>query len=269
MNLEDKILHGPTRNAYISDDDDDLRDEDSDDSCCSEPTCANELADTGAVAGAMPAETTGVGGPKGVLADYRRHQRAAAEQRKDDYARLVKEAGRMSLRGGGSEAQAEPSADEDEEAFMREYREKRLREIQQRQKADKGPRFGTYELMTSATFVDQIEDEPETVPVIVHLFQEGVASCALMSAALSHLARKHPYAKFRRMRAEEASRGFDEDSLPTLLVYRAGELVGNHVRVADSIGERFAPDEVEDFLVRHGFLERLVYQVSDDSTDTD
>ena len=39
-----------------------------------------------------------------------------------------------------------------------------------------------------------------------------------------------------------------EKALPTLMVYRNGEVIGNHVRVTDSLGKNYTDEDLESFL---------------------
>lgn len=59
------------------------------------------------------------------------------------------------------------------------------------------------------------------------------------------LASKHPTVKFLRLRSSAADSSYDPIALPTLLLYRAGEVIGCMTRVTDDIGESFTLDDVE------------------------
>lgn len=59
------------------------------------------------------------------------------------------------------------------------------------------------------------------------------------------LASKHPTVKFLRLRSSAADNSYDPVALPTLLLYRSGEVIGCMTRVTDDIGESFTLDDVE------------------------
>ena len=70
------------------------------------------------------------------------------------------------------------------------------------------------------------------------------------------LAAKQPTVKFLRLRSSAAEGGdYDPVALPTLLLYRAGEVVGCMTRVTDDIGENFTQEDVEWLLQEHDVFE--------------
>ncbi|CAM9158594.1 unnamed protein product [Hapterophycus canaliculatus] len=72
------------------------------------------------------------------------------------------------------------------------------------------------------------------------------------------LAAKQPTVKFLRLRSSAAEGGdYDPVALPTLLVYKAGEVVGCITRVTDDIGETFTQEDVEWLLQEHDVFEAV------------
>lgn len=70
------------------------------------------------------------------------------------------------------------------------------------------------------------------------------------------LAAKQPTVKFLRLRSSAAEGGdYDPVALPTLLLYKAGEVVGCMTRVTDDIGENFTQEDVEWLLQEHDVFE--------------
>lgn len=62
--------------------------------------------------------------------------------------------------------------------------------------------------------------------------------------------------KFLRLRSSASEGGdYDPVALPTLLLYRAGEVVGCMTRVTDDIGENFTQEDVEWLLQDHDVFE--------------
>lgn len=83
---------------------------------------------------------------------------------------------------------------------------------------------------------------------------QHIAACGVLSQHLSSLAREHPEAKFLRAKASELDFATQDAEvvLPTLLIYQAGELIGNLVAV-DLEWERsldYESEQVEDVLQR-------------------
>lgn len=70
------------------------------------------------------------------------------------------------------------------------------------------------------------------------------------------LAAKQTTVKFLRLRSSAAEGGdYDPVALPTLLLYRAGEVVGCMTRVTDDIGDNFTQEDVEWLLQEHDVFE--------------
>lgn len=79
-----------------------------------------------------------------------------------------------------------------------------------------------------------------------------------VSEALQALATTYSRAIFAQIRGADLD--FDPVALPTLLVYREGLLVGNHVRIVDEVRktmeegeEEVTPEDVEKFLKQYYF----------------
>lgn len=50
------------------------------------------------------------------------------------------------------------------------------------------------------------------------------------------------------------SKHFKKEGVPALLVYKNGQVIGNFVRVTDSLGTDFYASDVESFLLEHGMI---------------
>ncbi|KLO18317.1 hypothetical protein SCHPADRAFT_845375, partial [Schizopora paradoxa] len=149
-------------------------------------------------------------------------------------------------------------------------------------------RFGHLREVGMAGFVGAVEKEARGVWVVVHLYEPSLDRCFDIDSTLTRLARLNTQTKFVRTRAGAlgfASKGssnssrnirrtrpptvqeddpyadgdeedevddddVDLDMLPTILVYRDGELVHNWVRVDWEAGEA----GVEELLRRHNIL---------------
>ncbi|KAJ3114910.1 hypothetical protein HDU96_001467 [Phlyctochytrium bullatum] len=230
-------------------------------------------------------------GPKGVLADYKFHQR---QERARAVAKERAEAEKLSAKGmssgwmqreiareererwGGKDAPADDDelGEDEEEAlfrmldgeddpYLQEYRMKRMQELAQRASRR---RFGAFSEIEVDQFLAAIEGpdvSPDTT-VVVHLFQPAHDGCRLVNAFLSVLAAKYPFTRFVRIVSTKADRNFDDVALPALLVYRGGELAVTLLRVVDEVAEasgagrrtgRCDLEEFEAYLVRKRVLD--------------
>ncbi|KAF9512919.1 hypothetical protein BS47DRAFT_1297070 [Hydnum rufescens UP504] len=132
--------------------------------------------------------------------------------------------------------------------------------------------FGHLREVGSAGYVQAVEKEARDVWVVIHIYHPHVDRCIVTDAELSLLARRHFRTKFLRVRAsaigfatsspileteqdqddhlsDEYEGEVDIDMLPTILVYRAGELVFTWVRV-----DWEAPTGIADLLQKQACL---------------
>ncbi|KAG6854695.1 hypothetical protein C0991_002406 [Blastosporella zonata] len=150
-------------------------------------------------------------------------------------------------------------------------------------------RFGHLREVGAKGFLNGVENEEKGIWVVLHLYDSSLERCYLVDGTLARLARLYPDTKFLRARA--AALGFakkssvshssksryqddddddddpygekedeedidddnvDLDMLPTMLVYRDGELVHNWVRVDWEAGQA----GLEEWLDQHHILPR-------------
>ncbi|ORY87461.1 hypothetical protein BCR35DRAFT_317717 [Leucosporidium creatinivorum] len=197
---------------------------------------------------ARQASTGGLGatntGPKGVLSDWRGSQAASAEEALRNLSlgfvssngtvvRLDQEEDPL------SEDEEEEVGGEGEEQARERYRAKRLRELKGSGERGgvSGPgvrrrHFGHLREIGMDQFLSAVEDEEEDVAVVLHLYEPEIEACAVLNQHLSSIARSYPQTKFIRALATEVdfSADMEEDTLPTMLVYRGGDLETTLVR---------------------------------------
>ncbi|CAM9807052.1 unnamed protein product, partial [Ectocarpus sp. 12 AP-2014] len=156
--------------------------------------------------------------------------------------------------GDGSDG-SDDDDDDDDEGFLGSYRRRRLEQL----KATAGrPQFGQIVEAERSTFVSAVDTEDPRTSVVVHLYEPYIDACRRMNRFLEVLATKQPTVKFLRLRSSAAEGGdYDPVALPTLLLYRAGEVVGCMTRVTDDIGENFTQEDVEWLLQEHDVFEAL------------
>ncbi|XP_011677737.1 phosducin-like protein [Strongylocentrotus purpuratus] len=266
--LDDKLL-GEKTQYYYSDSEDEREEDDDDKSsgdeqnkdCAASPE-AEFIPEADLSASGYGASRTG---PKGVLADWRRFKQLETEKRgdQDREKRLLAEKLSMTCRSYLDDEKAKEDEELDqlqlesmlEDEFMRRYREERMNQmILNIQK--NSPRFGKLLRLNKNNFVDAIDSERKEVTVIIHIEDQSLQACESMNGCLHCLAQEYPFVKFCAANAADiqTSQLFTEKGLPALLVYKAGQLIGNFIRVSDVFGEDFFATEVESFLQEHGLL---------------
>lgn len=203
-------------------------------------------------------------GPKGVIEDWRRFKQLEAENRKEMEKERVTLAKKltMSVKTEREEAQDKEIAELEDELselmsddFLVQYQKKRMQELMEQ--LQKAPKFGKVVTLNSQEeFLNAIDKEDEKVKVIVHIYNLSSHACVTMDGCLNVLAADYPTMKFCRITADTAglSRHFRVQGVPAILVYKAGQIIGNFVQLATELGNDFFATDVERFLIEYGML---------------
>jgi len=207
--------------------------------------------------GMMPGRT----GVKGVIRD--RDEAVSIENSRK--AKEIKELNEKMERSnlGGLTYLEEKALDEKEAAKALEE-ERKYDDIRERHRLRVELRQGEFGYLREvgfSNFVNAIEKERPGVWVVVHLYDNSLERCAQLDLTLGRLAKSNPSVKFIRSKAgalgfaslashtdpeedeEPVEEPVDTDMLPTVLVYRDGELVHNWVRVDFVIKDEISPSE--------------------------
>jgi len=89
-------------------------------------------------------------------------------------------------------AEDDPDFD-DEDPFMKEWREKRMMEVA---KEAAKPKFGSVYEINKPEWEAHVTNAPAESNVIIHLYQEYVVECKVLNECLNTLANKHKDVKF-------------------------------------------------------------------------
>lgn len=141
---------------------------------------------------------------------------------------------------------------DDDSTFMAQYRAARISQLKG---SAARPQFGELKEVDKFQLLDALEGGDTEKLVVVHLYEEYHAGCRKLNGVLEGLARRMAGLQFLRLRATSAQPDFDPIALPTLMVYRGGQLVESLLRVTDEMGgERadFSMDDVEWLLREKG-----------------
>lgn len=187
-------------------------------------------------------------GPKGVLNDWEQYKRQQSAQREQQEKDTIEHINNIALT-------CKSELDELSDQFLAEYRKKRMKEMMA--KAEEVPVFGkVYDLLTGDDFLTAVENENPNVTVIVHVYEHSVPTCSIMNSCFKVLCNEFQKTKFCKLIGSSAgmSLNFKMSGVPALLAYKAGQLVGNFVRITDELGDDFYAGDVENFLIEHGVL---------------
>jgi hypothetical protein len=163
------------------------------------------------------------------------------EREKDDLRKIQAS---VPAKTNGSD-EDESDEDEDDEAFMKSYREKRISELKQESeffnnnnnnnnnKKDDGATLKPVRLITREEWTREVTKVSHTNPVLVLLTRENNADCYPLERVVEDLAYKYRASetKFRRAEARDIIPNYPERNVPTIILYRNGDVVENIVGI--------------------------------------
>ncbi|KFP28050.1 Phosducin [Colius striatus] len=145
--------------------------------------------------------------------------------------------------------------EQEDESCLQKYRKRCMQDMHQR--LSFGPKYGYLcELQNGEQFLEAIEKERKTTTVIVHIYEDGIKGCEALNSSLACLAAEYTTVKFCKIKASNTGAGdrFSNEVLPTLLVYKGGELLSNFISISEQFNEEFFAADVESFLNEYGLL---------------
>lgn len=141
--------------------------------------------------------------------------------------------------------------DSEDEAILTEYRNKRIAELRELATRSK---FGTVREITGQEYVDEVNKAGEDIFVVLHLYAKGIPFCSLINQYLTVLAQKFPTVKFLRSIAQTCIPNFPEKNLPTIFVYRNGQMRKQFLGEHELRGINLTLDELEFMLGKAGAI---------------
>lgn len=112
--------------------------------------------------------------------------------------------------------------DDEDEAVLAKYREKRLMELKQAAMVKAKMSNGLPEISKNQ-WTSEVTEAAHAGKVIVLLYKPGEEWCALLEKRLVEVASRFPRVKFVKIVFSSAIPNFPEQNLPTLLVYDRGK----------------------------------------------
>lgn len=136
--------------------------------------------------------------------------------------------------------------------MLEDYRAARLRQIQQERARN---RFGDVVEIIKDEWISQVtEGSKAGYWVVVHLYQDSVIECRLVEEALQQLAPKFKYVKFLKIRSTQAIENWPERNLPTIFVYKDGNMQKQLLTLKEVGGKTMKPADLEWWLVQKGVV---------------
>lgn len=211
-------------------------------------------------------------GPKGVINDWRRFKLESMDheslppQKRELLRQMSSSQKNEENPNRKMSTQEYELLKEEDEGSLKKYRRQCMQEMHER--LSFGPKFeGVYQLESGEAFLEVIEKEHRLTVVVVHIYKNGVKGCEELNNCLDCLAAEYPSVKFCKIDAVATGAGerFSDDVLPTLLVYKAGELLGNFLACTQHLTGEFFATDVEAFLNGYGLLPEKERPMEDDA----
>ncbi|XP_055592954.1 phosducin-like protein [Uranotaenia lowii] len=203
-------------------------------------------------------------GPKGVIRDWQRFKQLETEKREEQEKEKFDLLKKLSITAR-THAEDEAAKERDQldreleelmsDDFLLEYQKKRMAEMLAQ--SGKLPSFGTLiELSNGDDFLKTVDDEPKAVTIVIHIYDRNDNACRAMNKALQELSSEYVNVKFCKFMSSVAglSNSFKCKGVPALLIYKAGQMIGNFIRVTDDLSDNFNSSDVESFLTEVGML---------------
>ncbi|KAL4904851.1 hypothetical protein BDW74DRAFT_178424 [Aspergillus multicolor] len=202
-------------------------------------------------------------GPKGVIADAQAFERARRSNFRKSFVSGTSAAQRHHHSASKSSGDARllrnsPPADgsgsdldEDEDKFLRRWRESRMQELQSkktRRPSNRRRQYGSLETVDAVGYLDAIEKVPADQVVVVCLYDPESNTSALVEDCLHTIASRQPSVHFVKLHHEIAE--MDNIEPPALLAYRGGDVFATIVHIPQQIpkGRSCSADSLEDLL---------------------
>ncbi|KAM4662116.1 phosducin-like protein isoform 1-T1 [Discoglossus pictus] len=216
-------------------------------------------------------------GPKGVINDWRRYKQMETEQNDEQRREMEQLIKKLSmtckshldeekekqqqkeledkLNGKMTMQEYNMLNNKEDEDFLEQYRKQRIEEMMQQ--IGHAQLFKkVFDISSGEGFLDTVDKEHKNTLVIILIYEDEVPGSESANGSIICLASEYPGVKFCRVKSSllGTSLKFTKNAVPALLVYKAGELIGNFVRITDQLGDDFFAVDLESFLHECGLL---------------
>jgi len=154
---------------------------------------------------------------------------------------------------------ADEAEDSETERLIRSYERRRLAELEEERLGKFGDikPIGREDYTREITEASAVDDEGEGsgTGVVCFLYQDGHPASVALQEQLVVLARRHPRTKFVSIVGDKCIPNYPDKNLPTLLMYRKGEMT-NQV-VAWGASQRRSIEDLEELLISSRVLKPI------------
>lgn len=163
----------------------------------------------------------------------------------EEAARLKK------MKEGTERSSPDLEAEITEDAFLEQYRTKRLHELKTQGTSCNGGQFGQVMLISRQDWAREVNEASQSAWVVICLTSSDVERTGRMELAVTTLSSKFDSVKFVAIPYQQAIANWPEEHLPTLFLYRHGTMQHQLVSLPSAI----SADQLEWKLAQLGVLE--------------
>merc|ERR1711977_466519 len=142
--------------------------------------------------------------------------------------------------------------DDCEAAAMERYREARLAEMKE---AEAKRKHNGLTHVTAQDYMAEVTNADIGTVVILHLYQEYVPECVRLNEVMNELSWKHKEVKWCKIKSTDANADYPDKALPTLLIYKDGQVLDRVVSLKTNGGKPVTADGLEWRLAQQGLIE--------------
>lgn len=204
-------------------------------------------------------------GPKGVIADARSFETAKKRSFRQTIYAFSSDIVNSKKINFAREKSKSPSPDvsenDEEDEFMRTWREKRLGElasgsqgIRTRRQSPSQRRYGSLVTVDPIGYLDAIEKVATYTTVVVFIYDDESSLSGKVEDALKDIARRHATTRFVKLHFLDAE--MEEIAAPGILAYRGGDCFANLVSLVSEMpaGREINSTTLEGVLQEHKIL---------------
>ncbi|EMR10689.1 hypothetical protein PNEG_00840 [Pneumocystis murina B123] len=129
--------------------------------------------------------------------------------------------------------------DDLDDPVVKAYSERRLQELQAYAACAK---YGEIRMIEYKEWITEVTEASYNTCVLVFLYKDTISASQRLAEKLKQIAMKYPYIKMVKIQGNKAIQGYPDKNLPTLLIYKLGNLIGQKIVNLGNI------EEVENWL---------------------
>ncbi|QSL64560.1 hypothetical protein MERGE_001861 [Pneumocystis wakefieldiae] len=119
--------------------------------------------------------------------------------------------------------------DDLDDPIVKAYSERRLQELKAYAECAKSAKYGEIRKIEYKEWITEVTKASYDTSVVVFLYKDTISASQLLGEKLKGLAMRHPYIKMVKIQGNQAIEGYPDKNLPTLLIYKSGNLMGQKI----------------------------------------